>query len=60
VERPHIAQGMLEESNVQAIAELSEMIRIHRQYQSLGRSIQQEHERQMKAINRLARRPSGA
>ena len=60
VERPHIAQGMLEESNVQAIAEFSEMIRIHRQYQSLGRSIQQEHERQMKAINRLARRPSGA
>ena len=39
---------------------LSEMIKIHRQYQSLGRSIQQEHERQMKAINRLSRRPSAA
>ena len=60
VEKPKIAQGMLEESNVKAIAELSEMIKIHRQYQSLGRSIQQEHERQMKAINRLSRRPSAA
>lgn len=60
VEKPKIAQGMLEESNVQAISQLSEMIKVHRSHQSLGRAIQQEHERQMKAINRISRRASGA
>lgn len=59
VEKPKIVQGMLEESNVQAIAELSEMIKVHRSHASLGRAIQQEHERQMKAINRLSRQASG-
>ena len=59
VEKPKIAQGMLEESNVQAISELSEMIKVHRSHQSLGRAIQQEHERQMKAISRISRRASG-
>jgi len=60
VEKPKIAQGMLEESNVQAISELNEMIKIHRSHQSLGRAIQQEHERQMKAISRISRSAPGA
>lgn len=60
VEKPKIAQGMLEESNVQAISELSRMIKIHRSHQSLGRAIQQEHERQVKAINRISRHAPGA
>jgi flagellar basal-body rod protein FlgF len=59
VENPKIAQGMLEESNVQAISELNAMIKVHRSHQSLGRAIQQEHERQMKAITRISRRASG-
>ena len=59
VENPKIAQGMLEESNVQAILELGEMIKVHRSHQSLGRAIQQEHERQMKAISRISRRAAG-
>jgi flagellar basal-body rod protein FlgF len=59
VENPKIAQGMLEESNVQAISELTSMIKVHRSHQSLGRAIQQEHERQMKAISRISRRASG-
>jgi len=59
VENPKIAQGMLEESNVQAISELTMMIKIHRSHQSLGRAIQQEHDRQIKAISRISRRASG-
>ena len=59
VEDTKIAQGMLEESNVQAISELNAMIKVHRSHQSLGRAIQQEHERQMKAITRISRRASG-
>ena len=59
VEDPKIAQGMLEESNVQAILELGEMIKVHRLHQSLGKAMQQEHERQMKAISRISRRAAG-
>jgi flagellar basal-body rod protein FlgF len=59
VENPKIAQGMLEESNVQAILELGEMIKVHRLHNSLGKAIQQEHERQMKAISRISRRAAG-
>jgi flagellar basal-body rod protein FlgF len=59
VEKPKIAQGMLEESNVMAINELTRMITVHRQHQSLGRAIQQEHERQVKAINTISRRAAG-
>ena len=59
VENPKIAQGMLEESNVQAILELGAMIKVHRSHQSLGKAIQQEHERQMKAIDRISRRAAG-
>ena len=60
VEAPKIVQGMLEESNVQAITELSRMIEIQRGHQSLSRAIQQEHQRQMRAISKLTRRAAGA
>lgn len=56
IETPRIMQGMLEESNVEAITELTRMIDIMRTYQSIGKAIEQEHERQLKAINRVARR----
>lgn len=55
VDKPRIMQGMLEESNVQAVTELTRMIDVLRTHQSIGRAIEQEHDRQMKAINKLAR-----
>lgn len=60
VEKPRIMQGMLEESNVEAITELTRMIDIMRTYQSIGKAIEQEHERQLKAINRVARHSQAA
>jgi len=60
VEKPRIMQGMLEESNVQAVTELTHMIEIMRTYQGIGKAIEQEHERQLKAINRVARRSQAA
>ena len=60
VEKPRIMQGMLEESNVEAITELTRMIEIMRSYQSIGKAIEDEHERQMKTINRVSRRSQAA
>ncbi|MEE2688364.1 MAG: flagellar basal-body rod protein FlgF [Pseudomonadota bacterium] len=59
VKKPKIVQGMLEQSNVNAIEQFTEMIRVHRSNNTLDRSLKQEHERVMKMINRLAR-PSPA
>jgi flagellar basal-body rod protein FlgF len=51
VERPSIAQGMMEESNVQPVVEITRMTELMRQYQGLQQMIDKEHERQMKAID---------
>ena len=58
-ERAKLAQGMLEQSNVQPILETTRMIEVLRQYQSAGRFLQSEHERGMRAIDRLARTHGG-
>lgn len=50
-----LMQGMLEQSNVQPILEMTRMIDIHRSYQSAQRLVSQEHEQAMRAINKLAR-----
>lgn len=54
-ETVRVVQGMLEESNVQPIAEMTRMIEIQRQYASTQRLIETEHERQRQAITKLAR-----
>jgi flagellar basal-body rod protein FlgF len=46
-----ILQGMLEESNVNAVEELTRMIEVHRAYASNQRVLQDEHDR----IRRAAR-----
>ncbi len=56
VDTPRVVQGMLEESNVQAIIEITRMIEVLRSHQSTARFVQAEHDRAMRAINRLTRR----
>ncbi len=55
VARPDLRQGMLEQSNVQPILELTRLIEIQREHQSVQNLINKEHDRQKKAIDRIAR-----
>ncbi len=48
-------QGMLEQSNVQAIVEMTRMIEIHRSYQSTANLIKSDHDQAMRAIGKLTR-----
>lgn len=50
VEKPVVVQGMLEESNVQPIIELEEMMRVHRAYQQAQNLLERENDRIRKAI----------
>ena len=50
-----VAQGMLENSNVKPVVEMTAMIEIQRQYQSTQRLIDTEHERMRSAILKLGR-----
>ncbi len=48
-----VTQGAIEGSNVQSVREMTEMIRVMREFQMVQRSIQNEHDRQRKVIQRL-------
>jgi len=50
-----LIQGMLEKSNVQPIMEVTRMIDTLRNYQGTQKLLDQEHERQRKAIEKLTR-----
>jgi flagellar basal-body rod protein FlgF len=50
-----IVQGMLEKSNVQPILEITRMINTSRKFQSTQKLLDQEHERQRRAIDKLNR-----
>lgn len=50
-----VRQGFLEGSNVQAIMEMNNMIEVNRQYQSVQRLLQGEHERLRNAYSKLTR-----
>ena len=54
-EETKIAQGMLEESNVQPIVEMTRMIDIHRAYEGTKKFIQKEDERLKNMIKEYAR-----
>lgn len=54
-----VLQGQIEGSNVQPIREMTNMIEISREYQSLQRMLQNDHDRQRSAIQRLGR-PAGS
>lgn len=57
-EKSSVIQGMIEGSNVQPILEITEMMHAMRSYQSAGKFIESEHERQRRAIDRLTRETS--
>jgi flagellar basal-body rod protein FlgF len=48
-----IVQGMVEDSNVEPVLELTRMITVLRSYQSAQRMMETEHERQRRAISTL-------
>lgn len=56
VQRPQIVQGMMEESNVQPVLEITKMTELLRQYQAAQNMIEKEHERQLKMIETLVPR----
>lgn len=55
-----VKQGQLEGANIQGVVEMTRMIKIHREYESLQRFMQSEHERQRTAIQRLMRNGGSA
>ncbi len=56
VQRPQVVQGMMEESNVQPVVEITKMTELLRQYQAAQQMIEKEHDRTMKAIETLVPR----
>lgn len=53
VAAPHIAQGMLEKSNVQPIEELTRMLRTQREFQFTTQMVDSEAQRQQSAIDKI-------
>jgi flagellar basal-body rod protein FlgF len=54
VARPYLSQGMLEQSNVEAISQMTEMMTIMRNYQSVQNILDSEQDRITKAMPVLA------
>ena len=54
VARPQIAQGMMEQSNVQPVTEMTHMMSVLRQYESMQQMLQTESDRQSKALQVLS------
>ncbi len=55
---PRIAQGALEDSNVNAVEEMTRMIALNRSYQEVHQMIREEHDRKKKANEVFTRRVS--
>jgi flagellar basal-body rod protein FlgF len=53
---PHVVQGMLEESNVQAVQETTVMMNQLREFQFVSQFVQAEADRQQSAIDKLTQR----
>jgi flagellar basal-body rod protein FlgF len=51
----HIQQGMLEQSNVNPVLEMSNMIEVQRTYQSVQKMLDAEHDRQKDTIEKLSK-----
>ncbi|MGE4220250.1 MAG: flagellar basal-body rod protein FlgF [Alphaproteobacteria bacterium] len=58
-EKATLLQGMLEQSNVEAIVEMTRMIDVSRSYESASRFLTSEHERQLRAIRAMGRDQQG-
>jgi flagellar basal-body rod protein FlgF len=55
---PKVAQGVLEDSNVNGISEMTRLIALNRAYTDVTRMVEQEHERKRKASDLFARQTS--
>ena len=55
MDRPKIAQGVLEASNVNGIVEMTSLISLNRAYADVTKLIQMEHERKSKAAEVFTR-----
>ncbi|MBF0356013.1 MAG: flagellar basal-body rod protein FlgF [Alphaproteobacteria bacterium] len=55
VDKPQVVQGMIEESNVKPIVEVTKMIEVQRSYDAVQRMIDSESDRVRKAIDVLGR-----
>lgn len=55
IDTPSLAQGMIEESNVQPILELTRMMQINRTHESVTRFLKQEDDRIKDMIDKLGR-----
>ena len=60
VARPQIAQGMIEESNVQPVTEMTHMMSVLRQYESMQQMLQTESDRISKAMQVLSNTQAAA
>lgn len=59
VAQPHVLQGMIEESNVQPILELTSMMQIMRQYEGMQKLLENDNDRQLKAYEVLSQPSRG-
>lgn len=55
VENPVVAQGMIEQSNVQPVVEMTRLIAVHRSYEHAQKMIENEHERIRSVIDTIGR-----
>jgi flagellar basal-body rod protein FlgF len=53
-----LRQGMIEESNVKSIVEVTNMMTAVREFQMAQKVIEEEHQRQLEAINKLTEPPT--
>lgn len=58
VENPKVAQGVLEDSNVNGVSEMTRLIALNRTYADVARMVENEHERKRKASDLFARQTS--
>lgn len=52
---PTVVQGMVEQSNVSPILEMTRLIEVSRSYQRMSQIVESEHQRQKSAISNLSR-----
>src|SRR5690606_21832794 len=55
LDEPHVAQGTLENSNVNEVAEMTRLIAINRAYADVTRMVETEHDRKRKAMDVFTR-----
>ena len=56
--KPHVVQGSLEESNVQPITELTQMMQTEREFQFISQFVSSEADRQQSAIDKITQQQS--